>query len=100
LTLSASCSDCFLTGTGTATTQGFSQNGTILDDVIKATEELIKDPEGFIAEALDMNVVVDLENLSGHFQFDINFGAGGSISVPLIHPITPLGGEVCHTTTI
>jgi hypothetical protein len=77
-----------------ASTQGFQSNDTLLNDIVKATEELTKDPQAFIASALDMNILIELENLSGHFEFDVKFGSGGSISVPIFSPITPLGGEI------
>jgi len=101
LSLSATCANCSLTGTGTATTTGFTKNATLLENVIEATKELEKNPEQFLADALGMNIMVDLENLSGHFQFGISFGAGGSITIPLLPPsITPLGGQVSYNSTI
>lgn len=94
VSLSASCVNCFTNGTGIASTHGFKSNDALLEDVVKATEELAKDPQAFIASALDMNILIELENLSGHFEFDVNFGSSGSITVPLFSPITPLGGEI------
>lgn len=87
LLLSASCINCFTPGTGTASTQGFQANDTLLNDIVKATEELAQDPQAFIASALDMNILIELKNLSSHFEFDVKFGAGGSISVPIFEPI-------------
>jgi len=68
----------------------------LIADIVDATKQLIVDPDGFLASALEMNVVVDLDNLGAHFEVDINFTGAGSISVPIFHPITPLGGEVCN----
>jgi len=70
---SVSCADCYITGIATASTAGFTKNQTLLADVVQATEELAKNPDEFLAAALGMDIVVDLENLSGHFEFDIKF---------------------------
>ena len=97
---SVSCANCFVTGIATASTAGFTQNQTLLANVVQATEELAKDPDGFLAAALGIDIVVDLENLSGHFEFDISFDGRGSFTVPLHLPfLTPLGGEVRENST-
>lgn len=93
-TLSASCISCFTTGIAKASTTGFETNDTLIGDIADATKELLTDPDGFLASVLAMNVVVSLENLGGHFEFAIGFDGSGSISVPIFHPITPLGGDV------
>jgi len=92
--LSATCVNCFTTGIAKASTTGFQTNDTLVENIADATKQLLTDPDGFLASALAMNVVVSLENLGGHFEFGIDFAGEGSISVPIFHPITPLGGEV------
>jgi hypothetical protein len=82
--------DCFTTGYGVVTTTGIKNNGTALDTAT-ALKELLADPEEFISNALDFELDISLENISGHFEFDISFGSAGTFTVPLFHPSTPLG---------
>ena len=90
VTNTVTCVDCFTTGYGVVTTTGIKNNGTALDTTT-ALKELLADPEEFISNALDFELEVSLENISGHFEFDISFGSGGTFTVPLFHPSTPLG---------
>lgn len=94
LSLSASCLECSTTGTGVASTKGIITNDTLLENVADATQELLDDPGSFLAKAVDINILVELENLSAHLELEVIFGAAGNISIPLFRPPTPLGGEV------
>jgi len=96
----AACINCFTTGIAKASTTGFETNDTLIENIVDATKKLVTDPDGFLASALSMNIVVSLENLGGHFEFGIDFDGAGSISVPIFHPITPLGGSVSITITL
>ncbi|KAH8590486.1 hypothetical protein B0O99DRAFT_634480 [Bisporella sp. PMI_857] len=92
--LSATCIGCFTTGIAKASTTGFETDDNLLENVLDAAEQLVTDPDGFLASALSMNLFIALENLGGHFEFDIGFDGTGSLTVPIFHPITPLGGEI------
>ena len=94
------CIDCFTTGIAKASTTGFESDNSLLENIFDATEQLFKDPDGFLASALSMNIEVKLEKLGGHFEFEIGFDGAASISVPIFHPITPLGGEVRDITSM
>ncbi|KAF8859690.1 hypothetical protein BDZ45DRAFT_742022 [Acephala macrosclerotiorum] len=89
--LTATCLSCFTTGTASLLSTGFTQDEALLADIPAATVELIKDPLGFIKEALAVQFEIDLQGLSGHFEVDVQFAAAGTFSVPLLPPIQPLG---------
>ena len=75
-------------------TSGFSQDQALLANIPVAAEELIKDPLGFVQEALDVTFEIDFQDLAGHFEFDVSFASSGSFTFPLFHPITPLGASI------
>jgi hypothetical protein len=93
LTLKATCISCFTTGTAVVTTDGLEKNDDVLGDIV----DFIKNPDpiDLIVEALDLAVEVKLDNLGGHFEFDIAFGAAGTFTIPLFKPESPVGLQVC-----
>ncbi|EPE31033.1 hypothetical protein GLAREA_04000 [Glarea lozoyensis ATCC 20868] len=89
LSLTATCVSCFTTGTAVVTTDGLEKNDDILGNIV----DFIKnpDPTDLIVEALDLAIEVKLDNLGGHFEFNIAFAAEGTFTIPLFTPVTPLG---------
>lgn len=92
--MTATCISCFTTGTASLLSSGFAQDEALLSNIPAATEQLIKDPLGFVEEALNVTFEVDFQGVSGHFEVDISFAAAGAFSFPLFHPVTPLGASV------
>ncbi|KAH6666231.1 hypothetical protein B0J14DRAFT_451716, partial [Halenospora varia] len=66
-------------GSAVVTTEGIKKDQSLLDDVIN----FFKNPEETVVNALDLNLEVQLNNLGGHFEFDIAFAASGTYTVTL-----------------
>ncbi|KAE8443597.1 hypothetical protein EG329_001530 [Mollisiaceae sp. DMI_Dod_QoI] len=92
--LTATCIECFTTGSASLLSTGFSKDEALLADIPAATAQLLKDPLGFIEEALNVTFEIDLQGLSGHFEIDVSFAAAGTFSIPLLPPITPFGANI------
>lgn len=69
-------------------------NQKLLDDIPAATAALLDDAQAFIADAFDLGFQIDFQNLSGHFEFEVDFAGAGEISIPLLPKVTPLGVDV------
>lgn len=94
--MTVTCVSCFTTGNAALLTTGFAIDTNLVTDVIAATEEFIKNPKGFIEQAVAVTFEVDFQDLAGHFEFDISFASAGTFTFPLFHPITPLGANVSN----
>lgn len=51
-------------------------------------------PTDLVKKALDFPVTVNLDNLGGHFEFKIAFGASGTYVVNLFKSETPIGVQL------
>lgn len=60
----------------------------------QAHPNLTKNPQAFIAEAIDETFEVQFQGVSGPFELDISFAAGGTFRVPLTHDGLPLDLDV------
>ncbi len=94
--LMAICVECFTTGVGILSTTELTTDQNLLDDIPAATLALVDDPQGFLADVFGLNFQIDFQDLSGHFEFDVSFAGEGSLTIPLLPPITPLGVDVCE----
>ncbi|KAH8659364.1 hypothetical protein BGZ60DRAFT_531269 [Tricladium varicosporioides] len=90
LSLTATCISCYTTGSAVVTTEGIKKDESILKDVIN----FFKNPEETVVNALDLNFEVQLNNLGGHFEFDIAFAASGTYTVTLFKSETPVGVQL------
>jgi hypothetical protein len=93
LSLTATCVDCHTTGSAVVTTSGVKTDGNILGDIFDFIKS--SDKTDLVAKALGMDLVVELDNFGGHFEFDISFAASGTYTVTLFKSETPVGVEVC-----
>jgi len=93
LSLTATCVDCHTTGSAIVTTSGIKKDDGLLGDIIDFLKA--KDKTDVVAKALGMDLVVELDNFGGHFEFDIAFAASGTYTVTLFKSETPVGVEVC-----
>ena len=91
ISISATCVSCYLTGTAVVTTTGIKTDQSLLGDIIS----FLEDPIGAIVSALDLDLEVNLENLVGHFEFDIAFAISGSYTLQIFKTETPVGIQVC-----
>jgi hypothetical protein len=83
---------CYTTGRAVITTTGIETDESLLDDALG----LITHPEEVIVNALDLNLEVTFEDVSGHFEIDVAFAASGTYTFPLFEPSTPVGGHVSN----
>lgn len=56
--------------------------------------KFLEDPTEVIVNALDLNIEVNIENLGGHFEFDIAFAASGTYTVQIYKSETEAGVQV------
>jgi len=68
-------------------TAGVDKDDNILKDII----HFFEDPVDAVVEAFDLNVKVDLQNVGGHFNFNVKAAATGSYSIPIFSSQTPAG---------
>lgn len=68
-------------------TAGVNKDNDILQDII----HFFEDPIDAVVEAFDVNVKIDLQNVGGHFEFNVKAAASGSFSVPIYTTQTPAG---------
>lgn len=92
LSLTATCISCYTTGTATVSTDGVKQDDTILGDIQSFIAS--SDKTEIVTRALGLDLEVQLDNLGGHFEFDIDFAAAGTYTVPVFKSNTPLSVEV------
>ena len=93
LPVKVTCVDCYTTGTAVVSTTGITRNETLLLQII----DDVLDPTEIVVNALDLNIGVDLENLEGHFEIDIAFGAQASYTFVLFKTETEAGVEVSRS---
>jgi hypothetical protein len=91
VTISAHCVSCYFRGTAVVTTTGVKTNENLLGDVIS----FLEDPTGTILNALDLELEVSLENLTGHVEIDVSFAVSGSYTIQIYKTETPVGIQVC-----
>lgn len=72
------------------TTTGVTTNDSLIADV----NAFLKDPTLVVVEALNIELEVQLLNLKAHFELDLDFDAGGTFTIPLLPPVSPLGVKV------
>ncbi|RDL33736.1 uncharacterized protein BP5553_08104 [Venustampulla echinocandica] len=89
LSISVTCISCYTTGTAVVTTEGVKKDESVLGGIIDFFKH--PDPRELVVDALDLNLEVNLENLGGHFEFDISFAASGTYTVTLFRSETPVG---------
>ncbi|KAF4626079.1 hypothetical protein G7Y89_g12079 [Cudoniella acicularis] len=89
LSLSATCISCSTTGSAVVTTEGVKTDDSILGNIISFFRS--KNPSDIIVNALDLNLEVQLDNLGGHFEFDISFAASGTYTINLFKSESPAG---------
>ncbi|KAM3065571.1 hypothetical protein ACMFMG_011548 [Clarireedia jacksonii] len=92
-TLKATCVKCYTTGRAVITTTGIETHSSLLDDVLGLTSH----PQEFITNALDLDLEITFEDVSGHFEIDFQFAASGTYTFPLFEPSTPVGGHISDT---
>lgn len=90
--MTATCLSCYTNGTAVVTTDGVKKDDGILGDIIDFFKA--KDKTDLVTKALGLDLEVQLDNLGGHFEFDISFAASGTYSVTLFKSETPVGVEV------
>ena len=90
--VTATCLSCYTTGTAVVTTDGVKKDDNILGDIIDWFKA--DDKTDLITKALGLDLKVQLDNLGGHFEFDIAFAAAGTYTVTLFKSETPVGVEV------
>lgn len=98
LSLTATCIDCHTTGSAVVTTGGVKKDDDILGDLFDFIKS--SDKTDLVAKALGMDLVVELDNFGGHFEFDISFAASGTYTVTLFKSETPVGVEVCFSASL
>lgn len=89
------CISCYTTGTAVVTTDGVQKDESIFDTIGGFFKD--PDPREIVANALDLNLEVNIENLGGHFEFGITFAAAGTYTVTLFRSQTPVGIAVCSS---
>ncbi|KAG9229660.1 hypothetical protein BJ875DRAFT_183024 [Amylocarpus encephaloides] len=92
ISLTAFCLSCFTTGKATVTSDGVKKDDDALGNFIDFLKN--PNPEELVVDALDLAVTVNLENLGGHFEIDLSFGALGTYTIPLFKPSTPVGAQL------
>lgn len=90
--MTATCLSCYTNGTAVVTTDGVKTDESILGDVIDWFKA--KNKTDVVTQALGLDLEVQLDNLGGHFEFDISFAASGTYTVTLFKSETPVGVEV------
>jgi hypothetical protein len=90
ISISATCVSCYFEGTAVVTTTGVKTDQSLLGDIIS----FLEDPIGVLVNALDLDLEVNLENLVGHFEFDVAFAVSGTYTLQIYNTETPVGIQV------
>lgn len=69
-------------------------NQELLDDIPGTMAALLDDLQAFITETFDLGFQIDFQDLSGHFEFEVDFAGAGEISIPLLPKLAPLGADI------
>lgn len=89
--IKATCVNCFTTGNALVTTTGIDTNDTILGDV----SHFQSNPVEIIVDALTLDLRLDFQGVTGHFEIDVQFAVAGTYTVPIFgSPQTPDGKQV------
>ncbi|TVY93132.1 hypothetical protein LAWI1_G002920 [Lachnellula willkommii] len=86
------CLSCYTNGTAVVTTDGVQKDDNILGDIVDWFKA--EDKTDLVTKALGLNLEVQLDNLGGHFEFDISFAAAGTYTITLFTTETPAGVEI------
>ncbi|TVY37639.1 hypothetical protein LOCC1_G007254 [Lachnellula occidentalis] len=90
--VTATCLSCYTNGTAVVTTDGVTTDDSILGDIIDWLKS--DDKTDIVTKALGLDLVVQFDNLGGHFELDISFIAAGTYTVTLYTSETPVGVEL------
>ena len=89
--LTVTCPSCYTTGEVVVTTTGVTDHSSIISSIW----HFIEHPSlNDVVSDLDLDIKFSLENIGGHFEFDIAFAEAGSYTVTLFKSETPVGVEV------
>ncbi|KAJ8061938.1 hypothetical protein OCU04_009723 [Sclerotinia nivalis] len=86
----ATCVECFTTGKAIVTTTGIEMDDSILGDLL----HFLTNPTEIVVHALDLNLKLDLQNVTGYFEIDITFAATGSYTFPIFTSESPVRAEL------
>ncbi|TGO08155.1 hypothetical protein BTUL_0223g00110 [Botrytis tulipae] len=85
--IKATCVECFTTGNAIATTSGVETDDSILGDIL----HFLTNSTEIIVDALDLNLRLGFQGVTGHFEIDISFAVAGTYTVPIFTSESLLG---------
>ncbi|KAF7945055.1 hypothetical protein EAE96_009837 [Botrytis aclada] len=85
--IKATCVECFTTGNAIVTTTGVETDDSILGDFL----HFLTNPTEIIVDALDLNLRLGFQGVTGHFEIDIAFAVAGTYTVPIFTSESLLG---------
>lgn len=85
--------ECFTTGNAIVTTTGVETDESILGDIL----HFLTNPTEIIVDALDLNLSLGFQGVTGHFEIDIAFAVAGTYTVPIFTSESLLGIQVSAT---
>ncbi|KAI9651314.1 hypothetical protein NHQ30_001353 [Ciborinia camelliae] len=88
--IKATCVNCFTTGEAIVTTAGLETDDSILGNIL----HFMKDPTGIVINALDLDLKLDFQGVTGHFEVDIAFSEAATYTFPIFTSETPVGGQL------